>query len=184
MMSVNTKEIEAAIRHLLQAGLDRDINDPTIAETPARVARFWKEFIDYEPGNMKSFETLHSDQLVIIKNIPFYSLCEHHLLPIIGLASVGYLPNNGKVVGASKIPRLVQQMAHSLQMQERLTGQITDALVHLGIEHCATVTKAEHLCMKMRGIKSEGTMIVSDMRGEFLINQSLKIEFLALLGAE
>src|SRR4030066_1256828 len=123
-------------------------------------------------------------EMVILRDIPFYSMCEHHLLPFYGVAHVGYIPNKeGRVVGVSKLARVVEVFAKRLQLQERLTSQIADAIVEaLQPDGVAVVVKAEHLCMTMRGIKKPGSnVITSATRGVFRSKQATRAEFLSLL---
>jgi GTP cyclohydrolase I len=123
-------------------------------------------------------------EMVILKGIPFYSMCEHHLLPFYGVAHVGYIPNaTGKVVGASKIARVVEIMARRLQIQERMTAQIADAIVEgINPNGVGVVIQAEHLCMVMRGIKKPGSTIeTSALRGSFQKKPVTRAEFISLL---
>lgn len=169
--------------------IDKDPEREGLKETPRRVARFWEEFIKYDPGNLDvTFEAVTVDQLVVVKEMPFYSLCEHHLLPIIGTATVGYLSGE-KVLGLSKIARIVQMCAHRLQLQERMANEIADEMQRIigkslvgQVSSVAVVLEADHLCMQMRGIKSQGRMVTAVMRGEFRTVHDLKEEFLMLGG--
>ena len=163
--------------------LGEDPNSPALEGTPDRVARFWWEFINYEPGNIgTTFDSVNHDQMVVVKGIPFFSLCEHHLLPIEGVVHVGYLAADN-VIGLSKIPRIVQKHAHRLQLQERLANDIAHELT----QHVPDATgvgvyiEARHMCMSMRGIKSEGTMVTSVMKGTFQ-QIEVKTEFLTMAG--
>jgi GTP cyclohydrolase IA len=196
---VDTRAIEAAVLALLHA-IGEDPARPGLEDTPARVARAWVElsagyredprrYLE-EPFNV---EDTHPNApregpppdagLVLQSGIPFWSLCEHHLLPFYGTAAVAYLPNQ-RLVGLSKLARLVRGYAARLQMQERLTGQIADALfvepVHaIGV---AVVLKAEHLCLGMRGVKAPGSLTVtSALRGVFFDDPRARDEVMQLI---
>lgn len=157
-----------------------------LRETPARVVRAFKEmFAGYaqDPSVvLKVFEDGACDEMVLVKNITLWSQCEHHILPFHGVAHVGYLPA-GKVVGLSKLARLVDVYAKRLQIQERLTQQITGALMeHLKPKGAACVIEATHLCMCARGVKQPGSvMVTSSLKGEFLTNPEVRAEFLTLI---
>lgn len=162
-------------------------DDPTrngLIDTPERVLKAYKEMTEgYEADIEKilsvSFE-VDFDELVVLKDIPFVSLCEHHMLPFTGSATVGYIPKE-RIVGLSKLARLVDAYAKRLQVQERLTKQIADAMLHhidpLG---CGVVIKGNHSCMSCRGIKKQGEMITSSMHGVFRTDARARSEFLAL----
>lgn len=165
--------------------LGQDLEDENLKDTPMRMARYLIEFLNYDPGNHETaFSSVTVDQLVLVKDIPFWSLCQHHLLPFGGTVSVAYLTGS-KVLGLSKIPRIVQKHAHKLQLQEKLAHDIADNLEEI-LTDCngvAVIIKASHLCMKMRGIKSEGDMITSVLRGQFREETSVRIEFFNLLNS-
>jgi GTP cyclohydrolase I len=161
--------------------------DPTregLRETPARVIHCLQELTrGYHEDPTRLLGTVFTeacDQLIIIRDIPFFSLCEHHLLPFHGTVSVGYLPHQHRVVGLSKIPRVVQCFARRLQVQERLTQQIAqtlhDVLKPLGV---GVLMRAEHLCMRMRGVESRGLLVTSCLLGA--LRDHARAEFLALL---
>jgi len=160
-----------------------------LTDTPHRVQRMYQEiFAGYQmcPEDIlvTDFDEGH-EEMVIVKDIPFYSTCEHHIVPFHGVAHVGYIPNGGKVVGLSKIARLVECYAKRLQVQERLTTQIANALcVNLDPLGVIVVIEAEHLCMSMRGVQKPGTTtITSAIRGVFADNENpARQEFLALIG--
>ncbi len=176
-------QVEATIHQLLRL-LDFNPDfDENLKDTPARVARFWKEFLEYDPGNIEvTFESVRVDQMVVVKDIPAFSLCSHHLLPMSLTVHVGYIPVE-RVLGLSKIPRIVQKYAHTLQLQERLTAQIAthveEAAEPLGV---AVVIQGVHSCMTMRGIRSPGEMVTSDLRGAFRENADARREFFSILG--
>jgi GTP cyclohydrolase IA len=179
-------KVEAAARGLIDAlGLPAE-QAPHLADTPARLARMYDELLSGYAVDPKSvltfFENPNYSELILQTNIPFQSLCEHHLLPFVGVAHVGYIPTE-KVVGLSKIPRIVEVYARRLQLQERLTGQIADALVeHLGPEGVIVVVEAEHYCMAMRGPKVSGsTTTTSALRGVLYDRPPARAEALALI---
>ncbi len=166
----------------LLCAIGEDPNREGLIDTPNRVARFWEEFIDYDPGNIKtSFVHNGLDQMVVVGDIPFFSLCEHHLLPFWGTLSIAYIAND-KVLGLSKLPRIVQKYAHKLQLQEQLCNQIAlELCTLLGHKNVAVVGTATHTCMVMRGIKSDGIMKTSVMWGMFRSEVETRAEFFTLL---
>jgi GTP cyclohydrolase I len=171
----------------LLAELGEDPRREGLRSTPTRVSRALRELTDgygTEPGDVIAGAVFEQDydELVLVKDIPFYSLCEHHMLPFFGTCHVGYLPK-GKVVGLSKIPRLVEVFAHRLQLQERMTREIAEALneslVPRGV---GVVVEARHLCMEMRGVqKTGGQLITSCMLGTFRRDARTRAEFLDLV---
>jgi GTP cyclohydrolase I len=158
--AVDQTEVRDAVRRVIEA-IGEDPSREGLAETPRRIADMYGELfsgLHRDPREVLStgFQESHRD-MVILKNIPFYSLCEHHFLPFHGQAHVGYVPN-GRIVGASKIARAVDILARRPQLQERLTGQIADAIIEsLSPDGVAVVIEAEHLCMTMRGVQKPGT---------------------------
>lgn len=184
---VDLKRIEAAALSIIEA-IGENPHRQGMAETPRRIAEMYAELfsgIDMDPKAelMVGFEEGHHE-MVIIKDILFYSMCEHHLLPFYGVVHVGYIPNkNGRVVGASKLARVVEIFAKRPQLQERMTTQIADAIVEaLQPDGVAVVIQAEHLCMTMRGIKKSGSNVVtSATRGLFRSKAATRAEFLALV---
>lgn len=181
-MNRKLKSLQTHCRKILEL-LDQDLEDENLKDTPLRMAKYLTEFLNYDPGNFETtFESIQTDQLVIVKDIPFWSLCSHHALPFLGHVSVGYLTGS-KVIGLSKIPRIVQKYAHRLQLQERLAHQIADELEKVLVDApgLGVFIKARHSCMSMRGIKSDGMMITSVMRGCFREEQATKEEFLLLV---
>lgn len=175
------RKIQKAVRTILEV-IGEDIHRPGLQGTPGRVARFWEEFIEYDPGNTDTaFEAIQTDQLIVVRNIKGYSLCEHHLLPFSFTAHVGYITNK-HVIGLSKIPRIVQQHAHRLQLQERLTHDIAMTLMEkinaLGV---GVLIKGNHTCMSMRGIQCGGDMVTCCLKGVMLANPEAKSEFLQLI---
>jgi len=176
------QDIHSMIEHL---GLDPNSNG--MADTPRRIADMYLEVFEgmwadpHEPLSVQ-FEEGHSE-MVILRDIPFYSMCEHHFLPFHGQAHVGYLPD-GRIVGLSKLARTVEIYARRPQVQERLTSQIADSLMDvLGAKGAGVVIEAEHLCMTSRGIRKPGArMVTSAMRGHFRDHENTRQEFLRLIG--
>jgi GTP cyclohydrolase I len=166
------------------AAIDPDPQREGLQETPARMIRSLRELTrgyDMHPSHIlaKMFHVEH-DELISVLGIPFWSLCEHHVLPFYGQVDVGYLPK-GQVVGLSKIPRLVECFARRLQIQEQMTEQIAHAMQeHLDCSGVIVVARGHHLCMKMRGIQSDAEMVTSCLTGQFKTDKALKGEFLAL----
>jgi GTP cyclohydrolase IA len=181
-------QIEAAALSIIKA-IGEDPNRQGLRDTPRRVAEMYEEIFSGQKKDAMSelavcFEEGHRE-MVVLKDIPFYSMCEHHFLPFYGVAHVGYIPNkDGRVVGISKIARVVDIFAKRLQMQERMTKQIADTMVNaLQPDGVAVVIEAEHLCMIMRGIKKPGSNVTtSAMRGTFRSKAMTRSEFLALIG--
>ena len=176
------------LRNLLQA-VGEDPAREGLLDTPGRMARMYQElleglFIDAEEVLAVSFEESH-DEMVILREIPFYSMCEHHLLPFHGQAHVGYLPA-GRIVGLSKLARAVEIFAKRPQVQERLTTQIAESIERvLGARGVGVVIEAEHLCMTARGIRKPGShMVTSAMRGVFRSDPESRAEFLQLIRAQ
>jgi len=160
-----------------------------LLETPSRVAKAWQHWssgYNVDPSTvLKEFEDGGEtyDEMIVVKDIPFYSHCEHHLAPFFGTANIGYIPN-GKIVGLSKLSRLLDVFANRLQVQERLTTQVADALMdHLKPRGAAVSIRARHLCMESRGIKRQGSETVTNvLRGVFRTDTAARAEFLGLFG--
>ena len=172
-----------AVEDLLEA-LGVDTTAEALADTPGRVARAYAEMLTPEPFHATTFPNDEGyDELVLVNSIPFSSLCEHHLLPFHGEAHVAYLPG-GRLVGLSKLPRLVEYMAGRLQVQERLTTQIADWLSdELEPRGVGVVIEAEHECMTRRGVKATGSRTVtSSLRGLIRDDPRTRAEFMALVG--
>lgn len=182
---MNEKKIEEAVRMILEA-IGEDPNREGLIETPQRVARMYKEIFsgigsDAEEILSKTFSH-ESDNIVVVKDIPFYSMCEHHLVPFFGKAHVAYIPN-GKVAGLSKIARTVDNYARKPQLQERLTLEVCeDIMKYLDAKGALVVIEAEHLCMNMRGIKKPGSTTVTSVSIGDLEEESLKNEAYMLMG--
>ena len=183
--AIDKGRIRTAVRELLLA-IGEDPDREGLVETPRRIAESYAEIfggVQQNPNGLLrvGFEEGH-DEMVVLRDIPFYSMCEHHLLPFHGIAHVAYVPR-GRVVGISKIARLVEVLARRPQLQERLTGQIADSLMEaLEPDGTAVAIEAEHLCMTMRGIKKPGSrMVTSAMRGTFQSQVETRQEFLAFV---
>ena len=184
---VNRERVEAAVRELL-IGIGEDPDRPGLVGTPDRVARACEELfggIADDPARhlRKQFHEPGNEELVVVRDIPFHSMCEHHLLPFIGRAHVAYIPRDGRITGLSKIARCVAGYAARPQLQERLTAQIAAAMVDeldpLGV---LVVIEAEHTCMTMRGIRAAGAMTVtSAVRGSLRSDARSREEALSLL---
>ena len=179
-------DVERHVRALLRA-LDPAPEREGLERTPARVARalsFLTKGYDEDPRRIinGALFTEEYSEMIVLKDIAFYSLCEHHILPFFGRAHVAYIPR-GRIVGLSKIARLVEVYARRLQVQERLTTEIADNIErHLTPLGVAVVTEAEHLCMRMRGIeKQNSTVVTSAMRGAFQTNSKTREEFMTLI---
>jgi GTP cyclohydrolase I len=176
--------IVGAVGRILSA-LGEDVSREGLRNTPLRVARFYTDWLlNYDPGNIDvTFESVQVDQLVVVKNITGYSLCEHHILPFWFKAHVGYITGE-KVIGLSKIPRIVQKHAHKLQLQERLTNDIANELMDLTkARGVGVVITGVHLCAVMRGVRASGaSMVTSSLLGVMIANPHAKDEFLALAG--
>src|SRR3990170_2679611 len=183
--AVDQERIARAVREILEA-ISEDPAREGLVETPRRIAEMYEELfagLHQDPRDVLStgFQESHRE-MVILKNIPFYSLCEHHFLPFHGQAHVGYVPE-GRIVGVSKIARAIDILARRPQMQERLTSQIADAIMDgLKPDGAAVVIEAEHLCLSMRGAQKPGTvMVTSAIRGGFRRRGVTRSEFLSLV---
>ena len=183
----NFEKIESIILDLLKE-IGEDPEREGLQKTPHRVAKSWTTFAK---GYKQTPEEVvgdaifneQCDEVIAVKDIDFFSLCEHHLLPFKGVVHVGYLPEK-KIIGLSKIPRIVDIYARRLQVQERLTQQVADALQDvLSPKGVAVVIEAEHLCMQMRGVEKKSSfMITSAVRGAFRENNKTREEFLSIIG--
>ena len=184
-MIIETHRLEQAVSEIL-AAVGEDPGREGLLETPGRVARMYRELfagLDQDPLEVlqTQFEENHQE-MVILRGSPFYSMCEHHLLPFFGVIHVGYIPK-GKIVGISKLARAAEVLCRRPQVQERLTSQLADAIVGaLDPAGAAVVIEAEHLCMAMRGVRKPGTLIVtSATRGQFRDSPVTRQEFLTLI---
>lgn len=185
---VDNEAVGQAVRSLLLA-IGEDPNREGLEGTPRRIAEMYREVfagMDQDPHEVLSvgFEEGH-EEMVVVRDIPFYSMCEHHLLPFHGVAHIGYIPK-GRVVGLSKVARAVEIFARRPQVQERLTSQIADAFMEvIKPRGVAVVMEAEHLCMTMRGIKKPGSKVVTSAnRGIFRSNLATRSEFMSIIGAK
>jgi GTP cyclohydrolase I len=184
---VDRARIEKAVREILEA-IGEDPDRDGLQDTPARVARMYEEIFSglrADPSEVLrvTFEADH-DEMVMVRDIPFYSCCEHHLIPFIGKAHLAYIPgDDGRITGLSKLARLVERYARRPQVQERLTSQIADTLSQvLGPKGVLVVVEAEHLCMSMRGIRKPGSITVtSAVRGLFRDNPATRAEAMAFI---
>lgn len=196
---VDKEKIEQAVLDILYA-IGEDPTREGLVDTPARVARYYEEFIDWDCGRLGTvFERVRVDEMVVVRNIKGYSLCEHHILPFSFIAHIGYLPvkkrrvfnflfhrrfePTNKVIGASKIVRVVEKHAHKLQIQERMTFDIANEIEKLtdalGV---GVIVEGRHLCMNMRGVRSsESELVTSAILGEFH-RAEVRSEFLKLCG--
>lgn len=182
---MDIKKIEEGVRLILD-GMGEDLERPGLKDTPARVAKMYAEiFAGLETPSedlLKPIEGESHDEMVLLKDIPFYSMCEHHLLPFIGKAHIAYIPS-GSIVGLSELAKALEHLAKRPQVQERLTSQLADMIMKkLKPKGCMVVIDAEHLCMSMRGIKKSGSRTVtSAVRGIFRSKQSTREEMLSLI---
>ncbi len=183
---MDLKKIERGVKLILE-GVGEDPKRPGLKETPQRVARMFSEILGGSRENpAKQLQTIQSekhDEMVLIKNIPLYSTCEHHLLPFAGVAHIAYIPKGGRIVGLSKIARVVDIFSRRLQVQERLTKQIADLIMeHLKPLGVMVVIEAEHMCMSMRGAKKPKSLTVtSALRGSFRTKSATRLEALTLV---
>ena len=182
---IDEAKIERAALSIIEA-IGENPQREGLIDTPLRIARMYAELfagLELDPVSelSTSFDEKH-EEMVVLKDIPFYSMCEHHLLPFFGVVHVGYIPGE-KVVGISKIARAVEVISKRPQLQERLTTQIADAIMEaLQPRGVGVVAQAEHLCMTMRGVKKAGSNVVtSAMRGNFRKEETTRAEFLSLV---
>src|SRR6188768_2344092 len=182
---VDLPRIERAVREIL-AAVGEDPDREGLRETPARVARMYKELFcglrDDPSVHLRKFFTEKYDEMVLVRDISFNSMCEHHLLPFTGVAHIGYVPN-GKVVGLSKLARVVESVSHRPQVQERMTEEIANLLIEeLQVKGVAVVIEASHSCMSIRGVrKPESICVTSAMKGIFRSNLSSRSEVMQLI---
>ena len=181
--------IEDAVRQIL-ISVGEDPDRDGLVKTPQRVARMYDELLDGYTKDLKAvvngayFDVEYGDgEMVVVADIEYNSLCEHHMLPFVGKAHVAYIPRD-KVIGLSKIPRIVDMFAHRLQVQERLTNEIADAIVEaLDPVGVMVVVEGQHMCGSIRGVKKHGAnMVTTARRGEFRTNRDLRDEFYRLIG--
>jgi GTP cyclohydrolase I len=182
---VDLPRIERAVREIL-AAVGEDPDREGLRETPARVARMYQELFSGLHTNprvhLQKFFTEKYDEMVLVKDIAFNSMCEHHMLPFIGKAHIGYIPS-GRVVGLSKLARVVEEVSHRPQVQERMTEEIANLLIEeLQVKGVAVVIEASHSCMAIRGVrKPESICVTSAMKGTFRSNLSSRSEVMQLI---
>lgn len=184
---IDREKIAAGVRLILE-GIGEDALRSGILETPARVAEMYAEVcggLHEDPAaEVKVIPVDTQDEIVMVKDIPLFSLCEHHMLPFTGVVHIAYVPRDGRVIGLSKLARIADIYARRLQVQERLTTQIAELLYHgdLNPKGVMVVIEAEHLCMIMRGVKKPGaTTITSAVRGVFRSDERTRIEAMSFL---
>ncbi len=180
------KKIEKAIKDILEA-IGEDPGREDLVATPRRVAEMYEEVfwgINEDPrGELEVLLSEDHEEIVLLKDVPLYSICEHHLLPFIGKAHLAYIPKGGRVTGLSKLVRVVDILSRRLQVQERLTTQIADIIMEeLKPRGVMVILEAEHLCLSMRGVKKPGILtITSAVRGIFKENKKTRAEAMALM---
>jgi len=184
---MDKKKIKKAVKMILEA-IGEDLSREGLRDTPERVADMYEEIfagMKQKPADViKIFHAEEHDEMIILKDIPFYSVCEHHMMPFFGNAHIAYVPKGNKLLGLSKLARMVDMFARRLQLQERMTSQIADTIMKaidpLGV---LVIAEAEHLCTTMRGVKKPGSlMMTSAIRGIFRKNESTRKEALSLIG--
>jgi GTP cyclohydrolase I len=187
IVHIDHEKIKQAVRMILEA-VGEDPDREGLQDTPARVARMYEEiFAGLNQDPKEYFSVIFSEEheeLVLVKDIPFYSVCEHHLVPFFGKAHVAYIPRGGRVTGLSKLARAVEAVARRPQLQERITKTIADAIMEKLEPHgVMVVIEAEHMCMTMRGVKKPGAKTVtSAVRGVFAKDTAARAEVLSLIG--
>jgi len=182
---VDTKRVERAVRELLLA-VGEDPQREGLRDTPCRVARMYQELfsgLGQDPAQeIKVYHAKNEDELILVRDISFYSICEHHLLPFFGQVHIAYIPRDNKVTGFSSLVRVVETMSRRLQLQERLTADIADTLMArlrpLGL---LVVVEAEHLCLTMRGVKKPGSRVVTSAIRGGMKRESTRLEALSLI---
>ena len=185
-MAIDLEKIERAVKDILEA-IGEDPEREGLIETPRRAAKFYEEAfagMNTDPSdNLSVLFSENHEEMVIIKDIPLYSMCEHHLLPFYGQVHIAYIPRNGKVAGLSKLARVADDFAKRPQLQERLTSQIADTIKKkLNAQGVLVVIEAEHMCMTIRGIRKPGSKTVtSAVRGLFQTSAATRAEGFALL---
>lgn len=186
MANVNRAQIEEAVRLILEA-IGEDPNREGLLDTPKRVAKMYEEvFAGMNQDPDEYFETVFGEdheELVLVKDIPFFSMCEHHLVPFYGHAHVAYIPQGGRVTGLSKLARAVEAVSRRPQLQERITSTVADSIMNKLEPHgVMVILEAEHMCMTMRGVKKPGAKtITSAARGIFANDSQARSEILGLI---
>lgn len=186
---MDKEKIERAVRDILEA-IGEDPDREGLKETPARIARMYEEIfagLNQDPKDHLKvyFQEEQYEELVLVKDIPFYSVCEHHLVPFFGKAHVAYLPKDGRLCGLSKLARIVETVAKRPQLQERITATVADSLMEvLSPYGVVVVVEAEHMCMTMRGVKKPGSKTVtSAVRGFFCKDVAARAEVMSLINS-
>lgn len=183
---MDTKKIQKGVRLIIE-GIGEDPDRLGLRRTPERISEMYEEIFSgmhaFPEDILVPMEGEKHDEMVLIKEIPFYSVCEHHLLPFAGKAHIAYIPESGRIVGISSLARALEVFAKRPQVQERLTSQLADLIMkQLRPKGCMVIVDAEHLCMSMRGIKKSGSRVVtSAVRGIFRTKQSTREEMLSLI---
>jgi len=183
---MDKRKIERAVRDILEA-LGEDPKRKDLQNTPRRVAEMYEEiFSGIHQDPKKELEVIldqKHDEIILLKNVPLYSVCEHHLTPFMGRAHIAYIPKQGRVTGLSKLARVVDILSKRPQVQERLTTQIAEIIMSkLRPRGCMVIIEAEHMCMSMRGVRKPGTLTVtSAVRGIFKENEKTRAETLSLI---
>ena len=186
---MDREKIEKAVRDILEA-IGEDPDREGLRETPNRVARMYEEVFsglsEDAHTHLKLFNEPGNDEMVVVRDIPLYSMCEHHLLPFVGKAHIAYIPEDGRIIGLSKLARIVNVYAKRPQVQERLTTEIADAIMaRLNPQGVLVVIEAEHMCMTMRGVKKPGSKtITSAVRGNFKKSAATRSEAFALINGK
>lgn len=186
MSNVDLAKIEDAVKQILEA-IGEDPEREGLLDTPKRVAKMYSDiFSGLNEDPREYFHTIFGEEheeLVLVKDIPLYSMCEHHLVPFYGVAHVAYIPRNGKVTGLSKLARAVEAVAKRPQLQERITSTVADAIIEMLDPHgVMVVIEAEHMCMTMRGVNKPGAKTVTTaVRGRYAENAEARAEVLALI---
>ncbi len=184
---VDKERIRKAIFELLTA-IGEDPNRPGLFETPDRVAKMYEELLGGGKvdvaGILGRTHTMEHDEMVLVRDIKFYTICEHHLLPFFGVCHIAYIPDNKRIVGISKLARIVEILSKRLQVQEKFSSEIADVIMtHLRPKGVAVLMSARHMCMEMRGIKMPGaSTVTSVVRGIFRSDMRTREEFLKLIG--
>ena len=178
---IDYDKVKSLVKDLLRA-LGEDPEREGLVETPRRIASFWKEFIEYQPGKLDTtFGAVRHDQMVAVTGMKVWSMCEHHMLPFWCEVSIAYIAKD-RVLGLSKFARIAHKHAHKLTLQEQLVSDIANEIkLILGTDDVAVMAKGEHLCMTMRGIQTPHRMISSALSGQFY-QAELRAEFLSLVG--
>lgn len=182
MTEQNLEAAEKAIHDFMTA-MGFPVNSDGMKMTPKRFVKFWKEFVTPDQFQLTTFDSEGCDGIIISKDIPFFSICEHHLAPFFGTAAIAYIPNGKKIVGISKLPRTLELFARRPQNQERITKQVAEYLMkNLEARGVAVIINARHLCQEMRGVKKPGVnTITSEMLGVFKDDSSARNELMNLL---